>query len=218
MKKYSKSEILDAESIFRRNFCNSLPGFKSLNLIGTVDERGNENVAIFNSVVHIGANPPLMGFILRPLTVPRVTYHNILATGHFTINHVHAGIVEQAHQTSANYATRTSEFSETGLHPHFEDGFVAPYVAESRIRIGLKFEEKHDIAANGTIMVVGAVQECYLPPEIVAEDGFLDLAAAESLSGSGLDTYYQPTKLGRYAYARPGNKAELLSSKEPNED
>jgi flavin reductase (DIM6/NTAB) family NADH-FMN oxidoreductase RutF len=212
MKRFSLADILDADSIFRRNFCNSFPGFKSLNLIGTVDERGNENLAIFNSVVHIGASPPLMGFILRPLTVPRVTYHNILATGYFTINHVPAGRIASAHQTSANYPTRTSEFEESGLTPHYENEFPAPYVAESRIRIGLKFEEKHEIAANGTILVVGAVQECYLPPEIVAKDGFLDLTAADSVSGSGLDAYYQPTPLGRYAYARPGKKPGLLSS------
>ena len=37
---------------------NSLSGFKSLNLIGTINNQGQTNLAIFNSVVHIGANPP----------------------------------------------------------------------------------------------------------------------------------------------------------------
>jgi flavin reductase (DIM6/NTAB) family NADH-FMN oxidoreductase RutF len=211
MRKYSKEDLLASDSLFRRNFCNSLPGFKSLNLIGTIDERGRENLAIFNSVVHIGANPPLLGFILRPLTVPRMTYHNILATGYFTLNHVNGDIAERAHQTSANYPAHTSEFAETGLTPLYESGFPAPYVAESHIRLGLKFEEEHRIAANGTILVVGALQECYVPEGIVGEDGWLDLAAAGDLAGSGLDAYFRTEKTARYAYARPGKNPSLIS-------
>ncbi|MEM0995624.1 MAG: flavin reductase [Bacteroidota bacterium] len=210
MKSYTLTDILESNWLFRRNFCNSFPGFKSLNLIGTRDERGRENLAIFNSVVHIGATPPYMGFILRPLTVPRVTYHNILGTRHFTINHVSTGIIREAHQTSANYTTRISEFAETGLEPHYEGEFPAPYVAESRIRIGLKYEEEHAIKANGTILVIGAVQEIHLDETLVGKDGFIDLVKADTAGGSGLDGYYRGVRLARYDYARPGKElAEL---------
>jgi predicted kinase/flavin reductase (DIM6/NTAB) family NADH-FMN oxidoreductase RutF len=208
MKTFSLQDILDAHWLFRRNFCNSFPGFKSLNLIGTRDERGRENVAIFNSVVHVGATPPLMGMVIRPLTVPRVTYHNILGTGHFTINQVNTRILDPAHQTSANYPTRDSEFAATGLTPHYEGEFPAPYVLESRIRMGLKFQEEHRIAANGTIFLVGAVQEVHVDESLIAEDGFIDLEQSGTVAGSGLDGYYKGERTKAPRLCPPRRAAE----------
>ena len=54
------------QKVERLNLINSLSGVKPANLIGTKDQNGNENLAIFSSVVHLGSNPALLGFILRP--------------------------------------------------------------------------------------------------------------------------------------------------------
>ncbi|MCS7053720.1 MAG: flavin reductase, partial [Ignavibacterium sp.] len=83
----TKEKILDFERRYRINFVNSLSGFKSANLIGTISKSGITNLAIFSSVIHVGANPPLIGILFRPLSVPRHTYNNIKETGCFTINH-----------------------------------------------------------------------------------------------------------------------------------
>ena len=69
--------------------------------------------AIFNSIIHIGSNPPMLGFILRPLTVPRHTYTNFKENDYFTVNQVHKDDIEKAHQTAAKYDTEISEFSAT---------------------------------------------------------------------------------------------------------
>ena len=53
-------------------FFNALSGAKPGYLIGS-GEGKDENLAIFNSITHIGANPPLLGFIQRPATVDRHT-------------------------------------------------------------------------------------------------------------------------------------------------
>ena len=56
---------------------NSITGYKSANMIGSRSNSGNENLAIFSSVTHLGSNPPLfLSFTLRPNTVPRHTYKN----------------------------------------------------------------------------------------------------------------------------------------------
>ncbi len=73
----NQADLAKLDKRYRANFFNTLTGFKSANLIGTYDENDKENLAIFNSVIHLGANPPLMGFILRPTTVERHTYENI---------------------------------------------------------------------------------------------------------------------------------------------
>jgi flavin reductase (DIM6/NTAB) family NADH-FMN oxidoreductase RutF len=95
--------LLQLEKPYRTNFVNSLSGFKSANLIGTISKEGKTNLAIFSSVIHVGANPPLMGFLMRPVSVERHTYNNIKETNYFTINRINKEIFKKAHQTSAKY-------------------------------------------------------------------------------------------------------------------
>ncbi|MEM9835407.1 MAG: flavin reductase [Bacteroidota bacterium] len=195
-------ELLTKDQHYRRAFMNTLPGPRSAHLIGTKGHRGNENLAVFNTVVHLQASPPMLGFVLRPLTVPRETYHNILATGHYTINTIHPNWLAKAHQASANYPVGTSEFAAVGLHPHYSETIKAPYVEESPIKIGLEYVETHEIT-GGTRFVVGRVVEIILPDgAAVASTGHLDHHQLDSMVVAGLDTYHQLHPGERLAYAR----------------
>ena len=191
------------DDMFRRHFFNSLPGPRSVHLIGTKGHRGTENLGVFSSVFHLGARPPLLGFHLRPLTVPRHTYHHLRATGWFTLNIVQPGFLAAAHRASANYPIGESEFAATGLAPEYSAACPAPYVAGSAVRIGLTFEEEHPVAANGTLIVVGRIRELFVPDGAVADSGHVDHAALETMVVSGLDTYHRPGPGQRFDYARP---------------
>lgn len=203
---YSLQDILQMDRLFRMHFINTISGYKSVNLIGTQGHRGTPNLGIFNSVIHLGASPPLLGFTIRPLTVPRHTYHNILAKRFFTINHINKDIVPAAHQTSANYPENVSEFEKCGLTPWYSAKHPAPYVAESIIKIGLEFIEEHHIRANGNILIAGKIVEIIIPKEIIQDSGHIDLTMANSVAAAGLDTYYTGSLLGQMAYARPGQE------------
>jgi flavin reductase (DIM6/NTAB) family NADH-FMN oxidoreductase RutF len=85
-------QLMEMEQRKRAQFINSISGFRSVALIGTTDTNGQTNLAIFSSIVHIGSNPPLLSFIMRPDSVERHTLTNILETGFYTINHINAGI------------------------------------------------------------------------------------------------------------------------------
>lgn len=191
------------ERHYRANLFNSLSGYKGAHLIGTSDAEGHTNLALFNSVVHVGANPPYLGFILRPTTVPRHTYSNLKETGFYTINHALVDHYERAHQTSAKYPQDTSEFDACGFSPHYSDLHPAPYVQECKVKIGLEYVEEHLIQANQTILVVGKVIELILPDHSIEDEGHLDLSGLGSLAVVGLDTYYKVEKLKKLGYARP---------------
>ncbi len=207
MEKHMTPEDIRAmERIERINFMNTVSGFRGATLIGTMSHHGVPNLAMFNSLVHIGASPPLLGFMVRPLTVPRHTYHNIKARRYFTVNLVHAAIVRAAHQTSANYATGISEFDACGLTPQYTGAHPAPYVQESRIRIGLKYVEEHLIRANESILVVGEVVELFVPADAVGPKGHVNLEHVDAVAVAGLDTYYRSQRLSRLGYARPGKE------------
>ncbi len=200
---------IDLESIekmdsrYRANLFNTISGFKSANLIGTIDKSGNTNLAIFNSVVHIGANPPYLGFILRPTTVERHTYENIKETGFYTLNHVHENFIEKAHQTSAKYERKVSEFEACGFEEEYLNEFRAPFVKESKIKLGLHLEEEHLIRANGTLLLVGKVLNAHLDKKLISADGSVDLTEAGTVAISGLAEYLKPVMLNKFEYAIP---------------
>ncbi len=192
------------EKLYRTNFVNSLSGFKSANLIGTISKEGKTNLAIFSSVIHVGANPPAIGFLMRPVSVERHTYNNIKETNYFTINHINKEIFKKAHQTSARYDKDVSEFDECRLTPEYRDTIKAPYVKESQIKIGCRFVEELEIKFNGTIFIVGEILEVILPDDTVGGDGFVDIEKAGTIAISGLDGYHDTKRIARLSYAKPG--------------
>ena len=200
---FSGDAILSMETRKRAAFMNSLSGFKSASLIGTIDTQNNTNLAIFSSVIHLGSNPALVGFINRPDSVDRHTFENILATNCFTINHINKSIYKQAHQTSARYPKDISEFDATGLTTEYINEFKAPFVKESHIKYGLEFIEKHELKINGTILVIGKVIEVILPESCLLSDGAIDIEMAETIAISGLDSYHATNKIARLSYAKP---------------
>lgn len=200
----TNSDIKNLEKIKRVNLINALPGLRSVNLIASVSESGNHNLAIFNSVMHIGAYPALMGFIMRPETVQRQTLNNIRHKKKFTINQVSESIHKQAHLTSAKYDDETSEFDVCDLTPEILNHYPVPFVQESSIKIALTLVEENNIKANGTILVIGKIDFIVLGNSILNESGHIDFDHIGGISVNGLDTYYSCQKLGRYKFARQG--------------
>ena len=211
MASYTTSNIESWERFYRANFINSLTGFKSANLIGTVNELGQTNLGIFSSIVHIGSNPPLVGYINRPVKAAPHTLANIEATKVFTINHIHPSFVELAHQTSAKYEAGISEFEEVGLTPEFRENIAAPFVKESSIKYALSLQQIISIELNDTFLVIGKIISIQIDNDIVSEDGFLHLDKAASICSNGIDGYYTTKLIKRYSYAKPGIQPQKIS-------
>jgi len=154
--KYNKQDIADLDRITRLKTINSATGIKPANLIGTISNNGETNVAVFSSVVHLGSNPPLLGFITRPQTEDvGHTIQNIKENGEYTINHIHPEFTKQAHYTSAKFNMTISEFERCGLTEEYIDDFKVPFVKESDFKMGLRFKELIPIPLNGTALVIG---------------------------------------------------------------
>ena len=150
----------------------------------------------------MGANPPLIGMIMRPHTVTRDTLSNIKQQGFYTLNHVSTDWVDKAHQTSARYAPDESEFDAVGLTPQFSESFNAPFVKESDIKMGLKVAQ-HFTLLNETEMVIGEIHELYMPEDMVDDDGYLDIEKARTACISGLDSYHSTKRIAQFSYAKP---------------
>ncbi|MFD0836632.1 flavin reductase family protein [Mariniflexile aquimaris] len=209
MPHFSTNDFNNMHHVYRINLINSCSGFKSANLIGTKSSSGISNVAIFSSVTHIGSDPALLGFFLRPTTVVRNSYDNIKETGCFTINHIHESILKDAHHTSAKYDSQISEFDVTQLTEDYKNGFYAPFVKQSPVQMAMTYVEEYPIKANGTILLIGVIKDLYIQDNLLEKDGFVNLSEANVAAINGLDGYALPKLKTRLAYQRPKDLSTL---------
>lgn len=204
----NQEKLLAKPKRARINLVNSITGIKPANLIGTQSKTGQTNLAIFSSVVHLGSSPMLLGFVTRPTgEVRRDTYENIKSTGVFTINHVPVNRVENAHFTSAKFASDVSEFTACGFTEEHVEGFDAPFVKESLLKVGLRFVDELHIRQNDTYLIIGEIE--WLNAPIADQNGDLNLEKAQSVGISGLDTYYKLEYINQFPYAKPENLPEF---------
>jgi flavin reductase (DIM6/NTAB) family NADH-FMN oxidoreductase RutF len=202
MKEVTTADLSEMEKVKRLNLVNSCTGYKSANLIATQSLEGINNVAIFSSVTHLGSNPAMLGFIMRPTIVVRDTYKNIKETGYFTVNHVTAGIIGDAHHTSANYNPEESEFDKTKLSIEFKDSITTPFVKDCPVQLYCKYINEYHIKENGTVHIIASIEKIFYNENLEHQDGWLQLDKADVISLNGLDGYCLPKLVNRYEYAR----------------
>ena len=203
MKIYTAADIDRLEKYFRIKLINGITGFKSANLIGSRSTSGIENLAVFSSVVHVGSNPPYIGFITRPTTVIRNTYENIMDNGYYTINSISIDQAPRAHKTSAKFPRETSEFSECNFESYYHEDFQSPFVKNAAIGIGCKFVEEIEIKSNATRMIIGSIEVLLLQDIDLSADGYPNLSEANIATISSLDGYHPVGDPRRFEYARP---------------
>jgi len=202
MKNISRDAIAQMGKIERLNLINSCTGYKSANLLASKSVDGKSNVAIFSSVTHLGSNPALIGFIMRPTTVPRDTYKNIKETGYFTVNHITVDMIADAHHTSANYELGISEFDKTNLEEEYKNGIEIPFVKGSPVQLYCKYVNEYYIKENDTIHLIASIENLFFEEELEHKDGWLQIDRGNVVAINGLDGYCLPKLVDRFQYAR----------------
>lgn len=201
-RKWLEKDIENLPKKQRLHLINSCTGYKSANLIGTISANGEENLAIFSSVIHLGSDPALLGFILRPTTVPRHSFSNILESRFFTVNSVSETFYQNAHRTSLKFPKEISEFIQASLTPEYKENFKAPYVLESPLQLGCQYLSHYNIEENGTLLVVAKIESIYADPNLVEPDLFLNLSKGKITTLNGLDGYVHTQLMDRIPYEK----------------
>tara|TARA_Y100000996_G_scaffold306629_1_gene243492 strand:+ start:257 stop:871 length:615 start_codon:yes stop_codon:yes gene_type:complete len=201
-KYYKKHNFDEFDKIWNINFMNSITGFKPANLIGTTSNDNIDNLGIFSSVLHLGSNPAILGFTLRPQDIKKTdTYKNITENSIYTINSIGKNFLNKSHLTSKKYSRKTSEFEELNIDKYKIKNFNAPFVKDSQIKIGLKKIEEH-LLYNKCILMVGKIEHIIIDKSIIKKDGNIDFDKSNILCLSGLDSYYQPKLFKKLSYVK----------------
>lgn len=207
MKIWNESEINQLGQTQRLHLINSITGIKPANLIATQNRDQRCNLGVFSSVVHLGSQPALLGFVLRPsINGNRHTYENIKSTGIYSINAVDQNWVDKAHYSSARFDRDVCEFDEVGLQRQQHEGFAGIFVKESPVQIGLEFLEEIPIEANQTRLIIGTVKFIAINNQKNAIDDVnqLDLEKLNIAGISGLNRYYSFRSIAEYEQAKVG--------------
>jgi flavin reductase (DIM6/NTAB) family NADH-FMN oxidoreductase RutF len=206
LRRIDRPDIEKMDRIQRLNLVNSCTGYKSANLIATISNEGKINVAVFSSVTHLGSDPALISFTLRPTTVPRHTYKNIKEYGYFSVNHIIADHIADAHHTSAAYPEEISEFDQTNLQAVYHNDCPVPFVKGSPVKLLCKYVNEYLIQENGCILVVASIEAIFYEEELLTPDKWLQLDKGKVVAINGLDGYALPELLERLPYARVKTK------------
>jgi flavin reductase (DIM6/NTAB) family NADH-FMN oxidoreductase RutF len=188
---------------WRAQLINSASGFKPLVLLATRNSLEIDNLAVFSQLIHLGANPPLLGVLFRPDSVPRHTLENLQTQGMATVNAVRYEDRHAAHQTSARYAAEVSEFDAVGLKREFRPEWPLPFVHGCPVQWAVRLQTLMPIAANGTQLAVLEVVHLFVAEVGIQGDGYVDLAALDVATVNGLDAYHRAGSLDRLPYAKP---------------
>ena len=203
---FKKDYIKNADRIWRLNFINSVTGIKPANLIGSKSKNGKENLAIFSSVVHLGSNPALLGFVIRPQHKKKShTFLNIQETQYFTINSITESFYKKAHLTSSKILE--SEFDVFNIDKEYIEDFHAPFVKKSPIKIGMRIENLVNLP-NGCKLIIGSIELISIIDSYLDSAGKIDLDQSDIVGISGLNSYYSLSFLDYLPYVGSKNKID----------
>lgn len=212
MKHLSSTSIQEMDRFYRGNLINSITGFKSASLLATQSTEGVDNVAVFSSVTHLGSNPAMFSFIQRPLGYGAGhTYENLKTTGQITLNHINSDLIKKAHQSSAKYDSKQSEFDILEIEKQERDGFIAPFVKNANIQVAATYVNDYFIEENNCRLVICKITDVFLNEAHLLEDGWVNLQEAGSAIINGLDAYGTGVINERWSYAEVDKQLQSLS-------
>ena len=194
-REWSRSDLLGLDRRYRRDLINRIGGSRTAWLLTTRSSDGIANIGLFSQVVHVGANPPLIGVLFRPKSSRHQSLDNIEDIGHYCIHAVHFEEWQKAHSTSFAFGADQSEFDECEWVEETIHGSDLPLIEDSLARITLQAEEIIPIRSNQCRMLIGRVQSIQIREDQLDSD---QLPRPEDwLNVCGLDLYMNNQVLSR---------------------
>lgn len=200
LKSFSSEEIKSLDRAYRRDFINRITGAKLAWILGSFHPEFGENLALFSSIVHVGANPPLVGIVFRPSMGKLHSLRNINETKLFSLNSLPLKFRKEIHSSSANGSEELDDFDSIGLQREIDSSHPIPLVKEASIRMLLEPVELAPIRTNSNHFLVSEIKK------VEINVAFLDsneLPIPEGLTYvSGLDLYCKVESIQSMPYAR----------------
>lgn len=154
----------------------------------------NYNLAPFSYFTPISSNPPLLMFSVgkKPSGEIKDTTRNVLANRKMVVHIAHQAQAESVTQTAATLEHGESEVAATGLELVSFDGFDLPRVQGCPVAFGCSLFEVKEIGDTPQSLIFAKIEQIYLDPNIVTEQGerlTIDALSLNPLSRLGGSQY-----------------------------
>ncbi len=198
---------LDIKSIYHLLISGVSP--RPIALVGSIDKRGNSNLAPFSFFNAFGANPPIIGFspaLSGKTGLPKDTLLNIKDIPQFTVSIVNSNIVEQVSLSSCEFKRDIDEFKKSGLSK-LESKSIKPFgVAESNFIMECKLYDIIELGkkpASGNL-ILGEIIFIHINKSIINQNGQIDPYKLDPIARNG-GSWYTDSKKGLFELKKPKN-------------
>ena len=201
------AQELDVKSIYHLLISGISP--RPIALVGTLDSKGNSNLAPFSFFNAFGANPPIVGFspaLSGRTGLPKDTLLNIQETKEFTISIVNSSMVEQISLSSCEFDRHVDEFKKAGftkLHSKKIKSFgvqESNFIMECKLRNIIKLGEK---PASGNL-ILGEVLQFSISKSVLTDTNQIDPHKLDPIARNG-GSWYNEEKKGLFEVKKPRN-------------
>tara|TARA_Y100001970_G_scaffold41940_1_gene52124 strand:- start:25871 stop:26725 length:855 start_codon:yes stop_codon:yes gene_type:complete len=196
---------LDIKSIYHLLISGVSP--RPIALVGSIDKKGNSNLAPYSFFNAFGANPPIIGFspaLSGRTGLPKDTLINIKETKEFTVSIVNSSMVEQISLSSCEFDKNVDEFIKSGLNK-FESKKIKPFgVSDSYFIMECRL---YDIIALGNKpasgnLILGEVINFHVDEKILDKTNNIDPFGLDPIARNG-GSWYTDTKKGLFELKKP---------------
>lgn len=152
-------------------------------LVSTINADGQANLAPFSWFNALSTDPPYLGISIGRHAAgrPKDTLNNVLATGEFVVNLVSESIASQQDVCARAHPPGIDEFQASGLTPVPASLIRPPCVAESKAWFECKLAQALPLPRSSYTLVLGEVIAIHVEPDVVSEEGRIDLRALDAV-------------------------------------
>lgn len=139
------------DQMYRGQFFNSLYGARSVALLCSQGEVWN--AAPVSQIIHVGANPPRVGVLMRPNSAKHQSQSNLFREPWASLHFMPEDHAHRVHQASAAYTDHDSELAILGWDFHPWEDYPAILLKDACLSLCLEVNEVLALQ-NGTALYV----------------------------------------------------------------
>lgn len=196
---------LDIKSIYHLLISGISP--RPIALVGSMDKKGNSNLAPYSFFNAFGANPPIIGFspaLSGRTGLPKDTLLNIRETKEFTVSIVNSNMVEQISLSSCEFNKNVDEFTKSGLNKFKSKKIKSFGVSESYFIMECRLYDIIELGnkpASGNL-ILGEVIHFHVAEKILNKTNDIDPFKLDPIARNG-GSWYTDTKKGLFELKKP---------------
>lgn len=173
--------------------------------IGSLDAKGNANLAPYSFFNALADAPPMVMFSstgTKPEGEIKDSLSNIRVRAEFTVSIVSRELMDSMNTSAGFYRAGEDEFALAGLEKGEPRVLRTPFVATAPAAFECKLWRVIELPGEHNTMVIGEVVGVHLRDDVITDDGLFDVRRYEPLARLGYRDYASITDV--FSLARPG--------------